>query len=84
MPPPHRRLACWGGCFAAEAGEARKFEREELLVDPDIAAIVAFRVVAEAEVERVAAAVADGGVGIREWVAADMAGGWIQHGSIVA
>ena len=84
MPPPHRRLACWGGCFAAEAGEAGELEREVLVVDPDIAAVAAFGVIEEAKVEGVAAGVADRGVGIREWVAADMAGGWIQHGSIVA
>jgi hypothetical protein len=75
MPPPHRRLACWGGCFAAEAGEAGELEREELLVDPDVAAVAALGVVAEAEVEGVAAGVADGGVGVGEGVAADVASG---------
>jgi hypothetical protein len=64
-----------GGCSAAEAGEASELECEELLVDPDIAAVAAFGVVADAEVEGVAAGVADGGVGVGEGVAADVASG---------
>jgi len=74
VPSPDRRLACLGLRFAAEAGEAGEFEGEELLVDPDVAAVAAFGVVAEAEVEGVAARVADGGVGVGEGVAADVAG----------
>lgn len=74
MPPPNWRLARRGGCFAAEAGEAGELESEELLVDPDLAAVAAFGVVAEAEVEGVAAGVADGLVGVGEGVAADVAG----------
>jgi hypothetical protein len=73
-------LACLTSCFAAQAGEAGELEREELLVDPDVAAVTAFGVVAEAEVEGVAAGVADGGVGVGEWFAADVAGG--LHGSL--
>ena len=74
MPPPHRRLACFGGCFAPKARKAGELEGEELLVDPDVAAVAAFGVVAEAEVEDVAAGIADGGVGVGERVTADMAG----------
>jgi len=71
--------------FPAEAGEAGEFEGEELLVDPDVAAIAAFGVVAEAEVEGVAAGVADGGVGVGDRVAADMAGdgGFGSHASLM-
>ena len=75
MPSPHRRLASGGGSFAAEAGEAGEFEGEELLVEPDVAAVAAFGVVAEAEVEEVAAGVAGGGVGVGDRVAADVAAG---------
>jgi hypothetical protein len=73
MPPSHWRLAGWGGCFAAEAGEAGELEGEELFVDPDVAAVAAPGVVAEAEVEGVAAGVAEGGVGVGEGVVADVA-----------
>ena len=62
MPPPHRWLTCPGGRLAAEAGEAGELKREELLADPDIAAVAAFAVVAEAEVEGIAAGVAERGV----------------------
>jgi hypothetical protein len=61
--------------LAAEAGEAGELKGEELLVDPDFAAVAAFGVVAEAEVEGVAAVVADGGVSVSEGVLADVAGG---------
>jgi hypothetical protein len=84
VPPPDRRLDCCGGCFAAEAGEAGELEREELLVDPDVAAVAAFGVVAEAEVEGIAAGVADGGVDVGEGVAADVAACRFGHVSIVA
>jgi len=73
-----------GACFAAEAGEASELEREVLVVYPDVAAVFAVGIVAEAEVEGVAAGVADGGVGVGERVAADVAGGWAGHASIVA
>ena len=72
MASPDRRLSCWIGCFAAEADEAGEFEGEELLVDPDVAAVAVFGVVAEAEVEAGAAGVADGGIGVGEGVAADV------------
>ena len=74
MAPPDRRLFGCGGRFAAEADEAGELEREELLVDPDVTAVAAFGVVAEAKVEGVAAGVADGRVGGGERVAADVAG----------
>ena len=61
---------------AAEAVEAGEFEGEKLFVDPDFTAVFAFDVVAEAEVEAVAAGVADGGVGGVCGFAADVAGGW--------
>jgi hypothetical protein len=84
MTPPNRRLAGSASRFAAEAGEAAELEREELLVDPHLAAVAALGVVAKAEVEYVAAAIADREIGVGQMAAADVAGGWVRHGSIVA
>jgi hypothetical protein len=75
VPPPHRRLACRSGCLASKAREAGQLEGEELFVDPDVAAVAAFGGVAKAEVEGVAAGVADGGVRVGEEVAADVTTG---------
>jgi len=83
VPTPHGRLFGCGGGFAAKAGEAGELEGEELLVDPDVAAVAAFGVVAEAKVERIAAGVADGRARVGEGVAADVAGRF-GHACIVA
>src|SRR3989304_7039312 len=72
MPVAHRRLA--GGGWAAEAVEAGEAQRQVLLVDPDVAAVLGVGVVALVEVESLVADVAEGGCGLFDRLAADGAG----------
>jgi hypothetical protein len=79
VPAAYGRLVAGRGAADAEAGEAGELQGEVLLVDPDLAALLAVAIVAEAEVEAALAAVADGGVRLIDGLAALGTDSWLKH-----
>ena len=59
--PPARRATRVSVCVRAQAGEAGEAQREELIVDPDLAAVLTVDVVAMVQVERPVALATEGG-----------------------